>query len=171
MRVFRGLVQHIEIFLFYTSLSLLSVHVCGTEKVVTTKPILLLCKISLFPNKVIRVNAAFQKQVLFRCKQEWKWKMDVSWDVATCILLFSVPRFKGLFCLCHHVGEKIHPDYKKLRLRRQPSSYSSPWEPQTQPRGWAVNTPTSYSGAPVFRSRSCLRFFVIFLSSSRQMPV
>jgi hypothetical protein len=70
-------------------------------------------------------------------------KMAVFWVVAPCSLVEAEQRFKGTCCL-HHQGYdggskdlwnvgKLLPDYTALQPRRQPSSYSPPWEPQNHP--------------------------------------
>jgi hypothetical protein len=51
-------------------------------------------------------------------------KMAVFWVVAPCSLVEVYQRFRGPCCL-HHQGDEI-----ALQPRRQPSSYSPPWEPQ-----------------------------------------
>jgi hypothetical protein len=67
-------------------------------------------------------------------------KMAVFWVVAPCSLVEVHQRFRSLRCL-HHQGDdggskdlwnvgKLLPDYMALQHRRQPSSYSPPWEPQ-----------------------------------------
>jgi hypothetical protein len=54
-------------------------------------------------------------------------KMAVFWVVAPCCLVEVYQRFRGPCCL-HHQGDDS--DYTALQPRRQPSSYSPPWEPQ-----------------------------------------
>jgi hypothetical protein len=59
-------------------------------------------------------------------------KMVVFWVVAPCSLVEVYQRFRGPCCL-HHQGDESYlllPDYTALQPRRQPSSYSPPWEPQ-----------------------------------------
>jgi hypothetical protein len=51
------------------------------------------------------------------------------WVVAPCSLVEVYQRFRGPCCL-HHQGDDHH--YTALQPRRQPSSYSPPWEPQIQ---------------------------------------
>jgi hypothetical protein len=63
----------------------------------------------------------------------------VFWVVAPCSLVEINQRFRGPCCLVRpddgdskdlwNVG-KFLPDYTVLQPRRQPSSYSPPWEPQ-----------------------------------------
>jgi hypothetical protein len=69
--------------------------------------------------------------------------MAVFWVVVPCRLVEVYHRFRGPCCL-HHQGDhpddggskdlwnvvKLLPDYTVLQPRRQPSSYSPPWEPQ-----------------------------------------
>jgi hypothetical protein len=60
--------------------------------------------------------------------------MAVFWVVATCSLVEVYQRFRGPCCLHHQDGDlwnvgKLLPDYTALQPRRQPSSYSPPWEP------------------------------------------
>jgi hypothetical protein len=69
-------------------------------------------------------------------------KMAVFWVVALCSLVEVYRHFRGICCL-HHQGDsspwwpwnigKLLPDYTVLLPRRQPSSYSPPWEPQIVP--------------------------------------
>jgi hypothetical protein len=54
-------------------------------------------------------------------------KIAVFWVVAPCSLVEVYQRFRGPCCF-HHQGNL--PDYMALQPRRQPSSYSPPWEPQ-----------------------------------------
>jgi hypothetical protein len=73
--------------------------------------------------------------------------MAVFWTVAPCSLVEVYQRFRGPCCLQHQGDEatqssddggskdlqnvgKLLPDYTALQPRRQPSSYSPPWEPQ-----------------------------------------
>jgi hypothetical protein len=86
-------------------------------------------------------------------------KMAVFGVVALCSLVEVYQHFRCPCCL-HHQGDhpddggskdlwnvgKLLPDYTALQSRRQPSSYSPPWEPQI-----------------------LLRFFVVFLSPCRWM--
>jgi hypothetical protein len=51
--------------------------------------------------------------------------MAVFWVVALCSLVEIYWRFRGPWCLHHHL-----PDYTALQTRRHSSSYSPPWEPQ-----------------------------------------
>jgi hypothetical protein len=61
------------------------------------------------------------------------------WDVASCSLVEVYQRFRGT-CSLHHQGDeckhlwnvgKLLPDCTTLQPKRQPSSYTPPWEPQT----------------------------------------
>jgi hypothetical protein len=68
-------------------------------------------------------------------------KMAVFWVVAPCSLVEFYQYFRGPCCL-HHQGPndggskdlwnvgKLLPDYMTLQPRRQPSSYSPPWQPE-----------------------------------------
>jgi hypothetical protein len=67
-------------------------------------------------------------------------KMAVFWVAAPCSLVEVYQRFKGACCLHHHRPDdggskdlwnvsKLLPDYTALQPKRQPSSYSPPWEP------------------------------------------
>jgi hypothetical protein len=67
-------------------------------------------------------------------------KMAVFWALAPCSLVEVNQRFRGP-CRLHHQGDdggskdlwkvgKLLPDYTAPKPRRQPSSYSPPWEPQ-----------------------------------------
>jgi hypothetical protein len=59
--------------------------------------------------------------------------MAVFWVVTPCSLVEVYQRFRGPSCL-HHQGDeyvgKLLPDYTTLQPRRQPYSYSPPWEHQ-----------------------------------------
>jgi hypothetical protein len=77
-------------------------------------------------------------------------KMAIFWDIAPCNLVKFYRRFRGACCLHHKSDElwvmtcrpddegskhlwnvgKLLPDYTAQHPRRQPSSYSLPWEPQ-----------------------------------------
>jgi hypothetical protein len=71
-------------------------------------------------------------------------KMAVLWVVASCSLVEVHRRFRGPCCLHHQSNHrpddggskdlwkdgKLLPDHTALQPRRQPSSYSPPWEPQ-----------------------------------------
>jgi hypothetical protein len=66
--------------------------------------------------------------------------MAVFWVVALCSLVEVYQRFRGPFCLHHRPDDggsknlwnvgKLLQDYTALQPRRQPSSYSPPWESQ-----------------------------------------
>jgi hypothetical protein len=71
-------------------------------------------------------------------------KMAVFWVVVPCSLVDVYRRFGGTWCLHHqrdrpddggskyvwNVGKRLS-DYTMLQPRRQPFSYSPPWEPQS----------------------------------------
>jgi hypothetical protein len=38
---------------------------------------------------------------------EWCMKMAVMWDIAPCILVEVVGRFRGVYCF-HHQGDRLH---------------------------------------------------------------
>jgi hypothetical protein len=54
-------------------------------------------------------------------------KITVFWDVAACCLVDIGRHFRGAYCL-HH--EDYLPDYTVQQPTSQPSSYSSPWQPE-----------------------------------------
>jgi hypothetical protein len=56
-------------------------------------------------------------------------KMAVFWVVTPCSLVDVYRRFRDVCCLYHQGGKHL-PDYTAQRPRRQPSSYSPPWEHQ-----------------------------------------
>jgi hypothetical protein len=66
--------------------------------------------------------------------------MAVLWVVAQCSLIEIYRRFRGAYFLHHRPDDggskelwnvgKLLPDYTTQQQRRQPSSYSPPWEPE-----------------------------------------
>jgi hypothetical protein len=60
-------------------------------------------------------------------------RLAVSWAVAPCSLVQVYRRFRGTYCLHHRPVNGDYqsvPDYTALQPSEQPSSCSSPWEPQ-----------------------------------------
>jgi hypothetical protein len=83
------------------------------------------------------------KPTAFACVSN-KQLMAIFWVEAPCSLVDVYQRFRDP-CYLHHPGDKypddggskalwnvgkLLPDYTALQPRRQPSSYSPPWEPQ-----------------------------------------
>jgi hypothetical protein len=98
-------------------------------------------------------------QVGFEVLTAVRTKMAVLWVVEPCSLVEVYQRIRGPCCL-HHQGDrrddggskdlwnvgKLLPDYTVLQPRRQPSSYSSPWEPQILrfPRRFPTKIPYAF---------------------------
>jgi hypothetical protein len=92
----------------------------------------------LWVNFFAMKRSGFQQQAaIMLCSK----MMAVFWVVAPCSLVGVYQLFRGPYCLHRQVDDdggskdilnvgKILPDYTALQLRRQPSSYSPPWEPQ-----------------------------------------
>jgi hypothetical protein len=80
-------------------------------------------------------------------KKGKRW-LSVFWVVTPYSLVEVYQRFRGAYCLHHRPDDrgnkalwnvgKLLPDYMALQPRRQPSSYSPPWEPQILLEKWKV---------------------------------